>query len=400
LLLIAGLSVNALGCSDDDGAPANHRPVAKIAAAPAGTIGKIVTLDGKDSSDEDKETLHFGWTVKSAPKGSKVAKLEKSDTVQASFTPDLEGDYVIALVVDDGHDNSPEATATVKVSKSANQKPVAKAGDAQNVKIGATVTLDGSKSEDGDKDKLTYAWTLKAPEKSTAVLDKADAEKPTFKADLAGDYEATLIVNDGKEASEAAKVTITAKANAKPLAVAGAGFVTKNGEAITLDGSKSEDGDKDKLTYAWTLDKKPTDSAAALTDDKTEKPSIKPDKAGSYVLSLVVDDGEAKSDKVSIEIVAQDGDLKPIAKIAPPAAPKVGVSADIDGSSSLAPKGATLTYTWKIASAPTGSTATLPANAAKIAFKADVEGKYTFELKVNDGKGDSEVVSSEIEFKK
>src|SRR5689334_22818719 len=89
------LSVGAYGCSSG-----NHAPSAVIGHI-EGTItaGKPVTLDGSKSTDEDGDKLTYAWAIKSAPKGSTVTKLEKADTTAPAFTPDLEGDYVVALVV-------------------------------------------------------------------------------------------------------------------------------------------------------------------------------------------------------------------------------------------------------------------------------------------------------------
>ncbi|PIY23372.1 MAG: hypothetical protein COZ10_09450, partial [Comamonadaceae bacterium CG_4_10_14_3_um_filter_60_75] len=64
--------------------------------------------------------------------------------------------------------------------------------------------------------------------------------KPTFVADVAGSYVASLIVNDGTTASSAAAVTVTASvANAAPVANAGIAQNVVAGSVVTLDGSAS-----------------------------------------------------------------------------------------------------------------------------------------------------------------
>lgn len=95
-----------------------------------------------------------------------------------------------------------------------NTAPVARAGADQSVVTNVVVTLDGSKSSDVDGDPLSYAWTLTdKPAGSTVALTNATSAKPTFMADVAGIYTATLVVNDGKLNSiKASSVSITATA--------------------------------------------------------------------------------------------------------------------------------------------------------------------------------------------
>src|ERR1035437_7877162 len=82
-----------------------------------------------------------------------------------------------------------------------NTAPVASAGADQSILTNAVVTLDGSKSSDANGDSLTYAWTLATkPAGSAASLSSSTSAMPTFTADVAGTYVATLIVNDGKVA--------------------------------------------------------------------------------------------------------------------------------------------------------------------------------------------------------
>jgi hypothetical protein len=74
-----------------------------------------------------------------------------------------------------------------------------------------TVTLNGTGSTDANGDTLTYRWAITTkPALSAATLSSATAASPTFVADVAGIYVATLIVNDGKVDSSVSTVAITA----------------------------------------------------------------------------------------------------------------------------------------------------------------------------------------------
>jgi uncharacterized protein (TIGR03790 family) len=90
-----------------------------------------------------------------------------------------------------------------------NTAPVANAGVAQNVGIGSLVTLDGSASSDANGDALSYAWSLSSkPAGSGAALLSGTTPRPTFVADVAGTYTASLTVSDGKLNSAAATVSV------------------------------------------------------------------------------------------------------------------------------------------------------------------------------------------------
>lgn len=98
----------------------------------------------------------------------------------------------------------------IETPLAANIAPIASAGQAQEVHVGALVTLDGSASADGNNDPLTYRWILSAsPNGSSAVLDSSTSVRPTFTPDVEGSYVATLIVNDGRVDGASQRVTVT-----------------------------------------------------------------------------------------------------------------------------------------------------------------------------------------------
>jgi hypothetical protein len=100
-------------------------------------------------------------------------------------------------------------------------------------------------------------------------------------------------------------VTVTATtANAAPVANAGAAQNITTGAAVVLNGSASSDANGDALTYAWTLTSRPAGSAAALTGSTSAVPVFIADVAGTYVASLVVNDGKVNSTAVSVIVTA------------------------------------------------------------------------------------------------
>ena len=187
-----------------------------------------------------------------------------------------------------------------------NVAPVANAGLAQSVLTGTLVTLDGSASSDANNDALTYSWSLRSkPAGSGAALLSATSVKPTFTADVAGSYVASLTVNDGKLSSTPATVSVTATiANVAPVANAGAAQSVAAGALVTLDGSASSDANNDALTYSWSLTSKPAGSGAALLSPTSVKPTFTADVAGSYVASLTVNDGKISSTPATVSVTA------------------------------------------------------------------------------------------------
>ncbi|WP_342088578.1 PKD domain-containing protein [Dyadobacter sp. OTU695] len=86
----------------------------------------------------------------------------------------------------------------------------AKAGADQNVNAGSVVKLDGSASTDSENKPFEFSWAFsKKPAGSTANLASAATAKPTFTADVPGEYEVELTISNANGQSKD-KVLITA----------------------------------------------------------------------------------------------------------------------------------------------------------------------------------------------
>jgi hypothetical protein len=104
-VLCAALMLSLGACGDDGGGttePENEAPSAVAGADTAFERGPTLALDGSASSDPDAaDELTYEWSVESRPAGS-VAAITGANSATASFEPDLQGDYVVALTVSDG----------------------------------------------------------------------------------------------------------------------------------------------------------------------------------------------------------------------------------------------------------------------------------------------------------
>ena len=343
-------------------------------------VNETVRLNGAASSDPDGDTLTYTWVLQSRPAGS-AAVLAGAGTLNPSFVADRPGNYTVSLVVSDGRLSSAADTVTISTRNSA---PVANAGADQTARVRETVTLDGRLSNDVDGDALTYAWRIvSAPASSVAALDNPAAVQPRFVLDAAGTYEFELVVNDGVEASAGDRVLVSTL-NSAPVARPGNDRSVALGALVTLDGSASTDVDGDTLTYAWSLLSAPAGSTAVLTAPSSVNPSFVADRPGSYVVQLIVNDGQLASTPVTVTISTDNA--APAANAGPDQTVPLGALVQLSGTASSDPEGQPLTYAWSLSSRPAGSSAVLDnPNAANPRFTADRAGTYAVQLIVSDG---------------
>ncbi|HJN77212.1 MAG TPA: PKD domain-containing protein [Myxococcota bacterium] len=84
--------------------PEDTAPVADAAADQAVPLGSEVYADGSGSYDPEGGALTYQWSLSSLPSdsGLTAADLAKPKSPVATFEPDVAGDYVLRLVIDDG----------------------------------------------------------------------------------------------------------------------------------------------------------------------------------------------------------------------------------------------------------------------------------------------------------
>jgi hypothetical protein len=344
-------------------------------------------MDGSASKDSDGGSLTFKWTLIGRPIGS-AASLTNPTYPNPKFTADLAGNYVVSLVVNDGKADSTVATVSVTATV-ANAAPVANAGVNQSVVIASTVTLDGSASTDANNDSLSYKWVLQSkPATSSATLTAATSAKPTFKADIAGTYVATLVVSDGKANSELAAVSILASAtNLAPVAKPGVNQSVVVGSKVSVDASASSDPNGDSITYRWSLLFKPVGSTATLSSATTASATFTADLAGTYLVGLTVNDGKVDSPVVVLTVTAAKLNAVPVANAGTNQNVTATSLTTLDGTASTDADLDGLSYTWSLISKPSSSNAALSSTTSpKPTFTPDVAGTYVASLVVSDGK--------------
>jgi len=302
----------------------NAAPMADAGAPQEVAQGSVVTLDGSGSSDPEGFAVTYAWTLSAAPDGSSVA-LDDPTQEAPSFTADVPGLFQFELIVSDGQLDSLPSFVAIAVTASSllpdgspcvgdgeclsgycnafelcavNVPPTADIAVTSPVTAGDAVALSGAGATDPEGDALSYAWALvSAPAGATAALDDPTAEAPGFVADLTGVYVVELVVSDAYGASIPATAVVQAAAvvNLPPVATIAAPVTADTGASVVLDGTGSSDPESAPLTYAWSLDVVPPGSTVVLSGAAADTASFDPDLPGAYVVSLVVDDGNAPS---------------------------------------------------------------------------------------------------------
>ena len=283
---------------------------------------------------------------------------------------------------------------------SENPPPVAEARAAQHAWVDTVVVLDGSPSYDPEGALITYTWQfIELPADSALTQEDlldANTPCPRFIPDVVGQYEIELVVQDEQGASSLTRVQLEVfEANVPPNAVAGDGQTALVGDLVTVDGGASWDPDKapQPLTFHWRFGAVPLGSSLVHTNiGGAEEPraNFVPDINGSYVLELVVSDGD-KHDIDVVTILVTESNVAPNARAGEEQRRVLGDVVIVDGTQSFDPDAGpqTLRFRWQWVSLPVTSGLTaadlLDTHTAMPQFTPDVVGSYVVKVTVDDG---------------
>jgi PKD repeat protein len=161
--------------------------------------GDEVTFDGSDSSDNSGTIANWTWTFE-----------EDGDTlVLYGVSPvrifSVEGTYPVTLTVKDAAGNSDTDEVVIRVA-SANEPPVADAGEDAEIEKGETHTFDGTgSSDDGGLADLNFTWTFVYDGKE----EKLYGAEPEFTFEITGEYSVNLTVRDEEGLTDSDTVIVT-----------------------------------------------------------------------------------------------------------------------------------------------------------------------------------------------
>ena len=377
----------------------NQPPSVVISEGGMVAVGELVTVDASGTTDAEGDSIAFSWSFKRMPAASQLSDADLTDggTATASFTPDVEGEYVLRVTADDG--GAAVSATTSWAVTGGNRPPVAVAGSDMTTLWAQYVNLDGSASYDPDQDALSFRWGfVSQPAESTLgngdLVDRY-TDHASFTPDVSGDYELRLVAMDGTDqAADTVVVTVSEELEDNPpVADCGLDQVLLLGKKAVLDGTSSFDPDGETLSYRWSFASLPTDSAlgnAAITRRFTSRARFDPDVAGIYVAELMVDDGtEMGGCSLEIEVV-DEHNTAPVARTNGDQYLVAGETAELSGRLSYDADGDALSYRWSFLSVPEASALTSAEIADRFtvssSFEPDAPGEYRVRLVVDDGR--------------
>ena len=231
------------------------------------------------------------------------------------------------------------------------------------------------------------AATQGSPTSGDAHDKLLDALKLKLSSVQVGTLTTALASNKTTNAIKQTIASMTSAPTTPPIANAGFVQSVVTGMTVILDASASSAATGKALTYAWTLTAKPAGSAATLVAPTTAKPTFVADVAGSFVASVIVNDGTTASSAVAVTVTASAANAAPVANAGAAQSVVAGFTVTLNGAASTDANRDALTYAWTLTSTPPGSAAALTnATAVALNFVADKAGTYVAMLVVNDGK--------------
>ncbi len=256
---------------------ANQAPTADFTAV---VNKQDVTFDSSASADADGTVASYVWDFGDGSPTSTQANPSHHFPAVAS--------YNVTLTVTDNDGTT--GTVTKPVVTVANASPTAVFTSTVTKLV---VSFNASGSSDSDGTVASYGWDFGDGATGTGV-------SPNHTYAAAGDYDVTLTAVDNQGAEGTVTHTVTAVANAKPVA---AFTSTVNNLVVSFNGSGSSDPDGTVASYSWDFGDGQNGTGAS--------PNHTYAAAGSYDVVLTVTDNDGATDSVthSVAPVAPAGPI-------------------------------------------------------------------------------------------
>ncbi len=218
----------------------NHPPVAVINGPFAALTGQDIQFSSAGTMDPDNNPLRYAWNFGDGSTSTNANPVHAYGGV---------GDYLVSFFVNDGYGGTATAQTHAQITRP-NVPPVAVVSNGPDftVRLGETLTLDGSASYSPLGNPLTYSWLWgdgAASNNAPSVVSHLYA--------AGGPYLGSLTVADNRGGSNTYDFQVTVgPSNHPPVIVltvsTDSPFVESS---VTFDATASFDPDGDPMTFAW-----------------------------------------------------------------------------------------------------------------------------------------------------
>ena len=158
------------------------------------------SLSAYDPDPQDNANLIF---LLEKPQSNGLMDFSESGNVRYKPNPGTLTDH-FSFKVSDGKDESNEAVIDLRVSQNTPPTALIEVNGDSTIEQGESITLDGSSSDDDNKDSLSFRWGSSP----SSVIDGSTSPITTFTSDESGSFTITLTVTDNEGLEDSDEKTI------------------------------------------------------------------------------------------------------------------------------------------------------------------------------------------------
>jgi PKD repeat protein len=358
----------------------NVAPTAAITASPGPYLeGTAITVTGTATDPSAVDSFACSWRVtKNGMDYTSVSHgpgLSIPDTF--TFTPDQQGNYVVALTITD-KDGGSGVAPSQPISVTNVVPTVTINGAPATSQEGTPIHLTSTVLDPGIGDTFTYAWNVTAS--NGQVLPVGTGSTFTFTPVHGGSYVVSLSVTDRDGAVGVAPAqTIDVRYVVPKVTITGAPTTSPKNTAIGLN-SVIHDPGQHTFTYAWNV----TVDGFQYATGTAPSFMFAPDATGAYVVSLTATDDEGGVNDAADETIIVTNVVLVAAIADAPTNSLEGTPITL-GVSVIDPGVHTFTYLW---TATSSNGQTIPNGlGGTFSFTPNAQGNYAVSVTVTDDDG-------------
>jgi hypothetical protein len=364
----------------------NAMPVALVSDDSSFPLGNEVQVHGS-FIDEDNTEVTYHWELFTVPTDSNLTELISTKPYFA-FSPDIEGEFIAQLIVNDGKvDSLPEQVVITVTAREEHVTQVQLTGNSIT-KVGLPVPVDFSETISKTGEKLSFTTKMLSgigrPSLTTSLIEPAQVE---FKGSNSGWHKLGVTVTENGLTSEEIDAWVLVQPSSEDvipkLTLKKSHFVMSN-VSVEIDASnKVIDLDGGELYYKWEVLAKPAFTDPVVLDDTNNAIQIFSfEIPGIYSFKIEVSNhGDfSQSYSKTVDLYVYENETPIISDAGVNIDTLSGTELLLDGSRSLRYEDVD-SLKWTITSAPYNSVATiLDATSINAQFTPDVMGRYIAQL--------------------